>query len=118
MLDLKGENAPPNLLRYVTDYKEELFLSKVGTLREKSFEVSNIGELGGWGGGSLGPRIERMVFSQSANVTGSAVEVSAVTGGDGCLVLSLTWQKDVVEEELVSGLIDSTRRMLNDMVMQ
>ncbi|OOQ85164.1 hypothetical protein PEBR_27104 [Penicillium brasilianum] len=104
----QGRDAGPNLLKYVSDFQQELCLSKVGSKRDKSFEVSNVGVLScevlpGK------PRIEGMVFSQCASVIGNAIGVSVVTGGDGCMVLAVTWQDGVVEESLIEGAVGFLR---------
>jgi hypothetical protein len=101
----QGRDAGPNLLKYVSDFQQELCWSKVGSERDKSFEVSNIGVLScevvpGQ------PRIEGMVFSQCASVIGNAIGISVVTGGDGCMVLAITWQDTVVEESLIEGAVE------------
>lgn len=106
VLQLQGKNAGPNLLKYVGDFHEELYRSKVGKPRKASFEVSNIGALGVGEQEAERPQIGRVVFSQSASVTGSAIEVSVASGGDGCLVLAFTWQADVVDNTLISSIID------------
>ncbi|GIK06259.1 hypothetical protein Aspvir_001904 [Aspergillus viridinutans] len=108
VLSLKGGNANPNLLKYVDNIHEDLFLSKVGKARKSSFEVSNVGVLAADQDPSK-PRIGRTVFSQSASVTGNAFEVSVITGGDRCMVLAFTWQTHVVELDLMSAVIDSIR---------
>lgn len=107
-LDLKGADTGPNLLKFVNDYQQELCLSKVGQDRDKSFEVSNIGVVPSTSGPDE-PSIQGMVFSQCASVIGNAIGVSVVTGGDGSLVLAISWQEDVVEDELIDASIESTR---------
>ena len=107
-LSLEGRDAGPNLLRFVNDYQQELCLSKVGQDRDKSFEVSNIGAVH-FESDPEKPSIEGMVFSQCASIMGNALMVSVVTGGDGCLVLALSWQEGVVEEQLVDAFIESTK---------
>ncbi|KIX96244.1 uncharacterized protein Z520_08022 [Fonsecaea multimorphosa CBS 102226] len=116
VLGLKGRNAAVGLLRYVNDYQQELFLSKVGKDRDSSFEVSNLGVFKPSSspptvvveeGNAQGVEIGRMVFTQSAGVTASAIQVSAITGPDGCLVLGVTWQKGVVDDELVEKVLRS-----------
>lgn len=107
----QGRDAGPNLLKYVSDFQQELCWSKVGSERDKSFEVSNIGVLScevvpGQ------PRIEGMVFSQCASVVGNAIGISVVTGGDGCMVLAITWQDTVVEESLIEGAVEFLKREL------
>ncbi|EAW08823.1 uncharacterized protein ACLA_097640 [Aspergillus clavatus NRRL 1] len=112
VLSLKGKNAGPNLLQYVSDI-HQLFLSKVGKPRKSTFEVSNVGVLASKSGqDATKPQIGRMVFSQSASVTGNAIEVSAITGTDGCLVLSFSWQTHVVDVNLMSAVMESVRTEL------
>ncbi|CAI7670078.1 unnamed protein product [Penicillium crustosum] len=111
VLQMEGKNASTSLLQFVDDFQEELCLSKVGKDRDKSFEVSNVGVLDPQTKSDL-PTIKGMVFSQSASVMGNAIEVSAVTGGDGCLVLAVSWQQGVVEADLVNKVIESTKQEL------
>lgn len=119
------------LLRWVSDMTG-FFTEKIGSKREISLELSNLGvcrerptvaqgvgkgpeaEQGGGDVGTDGSRIRRMVFSQSANVTGPAVTLSTVTGGDGCLMFGVTWQEGVVENSLVEKMIDRIRRMIDE----
>ncbi|KAJ5368034.1 uncharacterized protein N7496_007794 [Penicillium cataractarum] len=100
----QGRDAGPNLLKYVSDFQQELCLSKVGNERDKSFEVSNVGVLSCEDVPGK-PRIQGMVFSQCASVIGNAIGVSVVTGGDGCMVLAVTWQDGIVEESLIEGAV-------------
>lgn len=108
VLALKGKNAGPNMLRYINNYQRELFLPKVGKERASTYEVSNLGVFRSRDtkddkGPSVG--IGRMVFTQSANVSGSAFEVSAVSGKDGCLVLCFSWQNGVVDDTLINEVM-------------
>lgn len=107
----QGRDAGPNLLKYVSDFQQELCWSKVGSERDKSFEVSNIGVLSSEVVPGQ-PRIEGMVFSQCASVIGNAIGISVVTGGDGCMVLAITWQDTVVEESLIEGAVEFLKREL------
>ncbi|KAA8643402.1 uncharacterized protein ATNIH1004_010171 [Aspergillus tanneri] len=113
VLNLQGRDASLSLLKYVEDIQEELFLSKLGKERDSSFELSNIGAMrSNHPHDPSMPQMGRMVFSQSANITGSAIEISAVTGADGCLVLCFTWQKGVVEESLISLVVQTAKAEL------
>lgn len=116
VLSLQGKNASPNLLKYVNDIHQELFLSKIGQQRKSSFEMSNVGAFASGSIDTAKPQIGRMLFSQSASVTGSAVEVSVVSGGDGCLVLAFSWQKGVVEADFVKAVIENTEKELHTLV--
>lgn len=127
-VDRRGADNPIALLKYVSNM-QTFFTEKLGTKRETTAEVSNLGvyrarahdpkedttastqsleldnQADSW-------KIGRMVFSQSANHTGPLISLSAVTGGDGCLVMSFTWAVDPAEEHgkpnlnLVPGLME------------
>ena len=120
VLSLQGKNASVNLLKYINDYQQDLFISKIGQQRGSTFEMSNVGIFSAASAGlasdSSKPQIGRMLFSQCASVSGSAIEVSVITGGDGCMVLAFSWQKGVVDDELVSSAIESTKKELHDLV--
>ena len=132
-LSLNGANAGVNLLRYVGNFQQDLFLSKVGRERDLSFELSNLGLFRPFPFSQAptptdlpklamsGERVERwhadvkigrMIFTQSAGVTGPAIQVSVVTGADGCLVLGFSWQEGVVEEQLVEEVVKGARAEL------
>lgn len=111
VLKMKGKDSSASLLQFVDDYQKELCLFKVGKDRETSFEVSNVGAVPPQMNSSK-PAIQGMVFSQSASVMGNAVQFSAVTGGDGCLVLSVSWQQGVVEPDLINETVESIKQDL------
>jgi hypothetical protein len=46
---------------------------------------------------------------------GNAIGVSVVTGGDGCLVLAISWQEDIVDDELIDASIQSSRDELRQL---
>jgi hypothetical protein len=109
VLKMKGKNASTSLLQFVDDYQNELCLSKIGKERDKSFEVSNIGLMVPKTDPEM-PSINGVVFSQSASVVGSAIEVSAATSGDGCMVLAISWQQGVVEAGLINEAVESIKQ--------
>lgn len=99
----KGADSPIALLKYVSNMPN-YFNEMIGKARASTGEVSNLGvhsvptigsskSEGGLDAWTIG----RMVFSQSSNHTGSLISLSAVTGGDGCLVLCFNWPQDSVE---------------------
>jgi hypothetical protein len=108
VLNMRGKDASINLLQFVDDYQQELCLGKIGLERDKSFEVSNIGVVPSPTDPDL-PAIKGVVFSQSASVMGNALQVSVATGGDGCLVLAVSWQEGVLKVDFVNAFIDSAR---------
>ncbi|OAP55345.1 hypothetical protein AYL99_10318 [Fonsecaea erecta] len=113
VLSLEGRNTEVGLLGYVNDYQQELFLSKVGKDRDASFDVSNLGVFkpatATVSEGSQEVEIGRMLFTQSPGVTAGVFQVSVVTGPDGCLVLGVTWQNGVVDDELVEKVMESVK---------
>ncbi|KAJ5542592.1 hypothetical protein N7461_008595 [Penicillium sp. DV-2018c] len=109
VLNMKGKNANTSLLQFVDDYQHELCKSKIGKERDKSFEVSNVGVMVRQTDPQM-PSINGVVFSQCANVMGSAIEVSVATGGDGCMVLAISWQQGVVEAGLINEVVESIKQ--------
>lgn len=113
----RGKNSSPNLLKWVNDYHQELFLSQIGKTRMVSYEVSNIGVVGiEQQSDPTKPVLGRMFFSQSATVVGSAVNVSVVTGGDGCLAIALSWQTGAVDSDFMESVIRQMKRELHGLV--
>ncbi|KAE8374868.1 alcohol acetyltransferase [Aspergillus bertholletiae] len=113
-LSKEGRDTSANLLRYVNDYQNELYLSKIGQPRSSTYEVSNVGAFASGTPEEGIPRVGRVVFSQSASVTGSALEISVASGGDGCLVMMFTWQKGVVEDPFALNVIESVRKEVHN----
>lgn len=97
------------MLPWVTDFHKR-WLDRVGKQRETTWEVSNIGAVDMGAGGDW--RVQRMVFSQSQSVAGSAIGVSAVAVRGGELAVTLTWQEGIVEEEVVDGVAGDLERWL------
>ncbi|KAL4865793.1 hypothetical protein BDV12DRAFT_199762 [Aspergillus spectabilis] len=108
-LSLKGKNTTVGLFKYVKNYRKDLIVVKVGKPRATSYEVSSLGVVQKRDLDSGIPQIGRVVFTQSASVTGSAVQFSVITGADGCLVLGVSWQSGIVEDGLVEGMLGTVR---------
>jgi hypothetical protein len=83
------------------------FLEKLGEARDSSYEISNavVFDPSSKGNASVSGvesdgkgtwDIERMVFSQPANVTNCPLSFSVVTRKDGELVMTLNWQIGVL----------------------
>lgn len=103
VLAKEGQEVNVFGLRNVTDMRE-YFLAKIGQERTSSFNVSNVGcmKLSADGGDW---KMGRMIFSRSAFVAGSAIDVGVITGPDGCIVLGFCRQEGIVSEELVKAVI-------------
>jgi hypothetical protein len=87
-----------------------VFQSLIGSERAAAYEVSNLGIFSGSrkadAGYTLGSwEVGRVTFSRSTVVSGCAVTMSVVTGGDGGMTIGFSWQQGVVEDDLVERLI-------------
>ncbi|KAF2448983.1 hypothetical protein P171DRAFT_407317 [Karstenula rhodostoma CBS 690.94] len=111
----KGADNVISLLRYVSDMHKYL-TEKTGEERSVSFELSNLGLVKAEAGAGDGWKLGRCVFSQSANMTGPPIVCSAVTGGDGCCVLTFGWLEGVVTDEMVRGVVDAVERQIQGLV--
>ncbi|KAL4883921.1 alcohol acetyltransferase [Aspergillus karnatakaensis] len=121
-LALKGKNTTMGLLKYVKSYGKEFLDGRMGKPRQLSFEMSSLGvvkvesEKAKQGQDEEQketvevPQMHRAVFSQTAGVTGCAVQFSVATGPNGCLVLGVTWREGVVEDDFVDTLLERARK--------
>ncbi|KAL4904628.1 hypothetical protein BDW74DRAFT_154296 [Aspergillus multicolor] len=110
---LKSKNTSVGLFKYVKDYRKELCESKIGKPRPVTFELSSLGVVKTESAEDVSvPQMGRLIFTQSASVTGAAIQFSLVTGADGCLALGASWQPGVVEEDTVSAVMETLKREL------
>jgi hypothetical protein len=95
---LSPANHDTILLRFLKDYSG-WFKKRIGKRREASFELSNIGAVGGGTEKGDTARFTRIIFSQSASVTGPpyCFCVATVNGGD--MAIALTRQDGILEEK-------------------
>jgi hypothetical protein len=115
-LALKSKNTSVGLFKYVGKFRDDLCLSKIGKSRKSTFEVSSLGVVKTENSeDSSIPQMGRVIFTQSASVTGSAVEFSVITGADGCLALGISWQTGVVEDEKVQAIIETLGKELHQL---
>ncbi|KAL4735773.1 alcohol acetyltransferase [Aspergillus similis] len=113
-LALESKNTSVGLFKYVKDYRKDLCESKIGKPRPVTFELSSLGiiKTEDCEDPSI-PQMGRVIFTQSASVTGAAIEFSLVTGADGSLALGVSWQPSVVEEDTVQAVLDTLKRELD-----
>lgn len=105
-----------SMLGWVSDWRE-FWLSKVGTPRRTTWEVSNIGAMlsGTNPEGSAEARnwmIQRSLMSQGCTVAGAAVSasVSGVVGGEVDIVLG--WQLGIIETTLAEAVAADLERWI------
>lgn len=114
------KNDTLGLTKLVGDWRK-FMKDELKKPRAFSWEVSNLGVIQG---GSIAQEsdghrldrwsIDRAVFSQSATVGGPAYLLSPVTVKSGSLVISCTWQHEVVDEALAIGVARDLQTWLND----
>ncbi|KAK9777981.1 putative Alcohol acetyltransferase [Seiridium cardinale] len=109
------------LLKLVSNWKK-YFKDEYNKPRVISWEVSNLGAFSGQPRSSEAPSsdgdgwtIDRAIFSQSAAVLGPAYLVNPISVAGRNLMLSCTWQKDVVEEAFGIGVTADLQRWLDDL---
>ncbi|KAL6239516.1 hypothetical protein BDW75DRAFT_198409 [Aspergillus navahoensis] len=113
-LALESKNTSVGLLKYVKDYRRNLCETKIGKPRLVTFELSSLGVVKTESSADKSiPQMGKVIFTQSASVTGAAIEFSLVTGADGSLALGITWQAGVVEESTVQAVIDTLEKELH-----
>jgi hypothetical protein len=90
-------NQDTALLRFLKDYSG-WFKKRIGKRREASFEVSNIGVVAGGMERDATAKFSRIIFSQSASVTGPPYCFSIATANGGDMAIALTWEDGVSED--------------------
>lgn len=115
-------DQPMGLLRYLSNMRA-YFEGNIGKLRDSSYEFSNllsfdpgvVVDAKGWD-------VEKMVFSQPANATGSCVAFNVVSRKGGDMVLVLSWQKGVLdvpdEKEFAAAVCRVVGEMLHEIAGQ
>ncbi len=93
------KNQLVSFLKVVGDYRKYI-LNKVGKARSESFEVSNLGVIDvnqihrpARVRRSEGVKVEKLVLSQSAGVSGPPLAFGVATLKGGDMTLTLTWQE-------------------------
>ena len=97
-------NQDTILLRFLKDYSG-WFKKRIGKRREASFELSNIGTVGGGMENGGTARFTRIIFSQSASVTGPPYVFSVATANGGDMAVTLAWQDGILEDEAARDIL-------------
>lgn len=101
------------LLRYVGDMRER-FKKMDGKSMSTSFEVSNVGVFDG-GDPSESLRITSLIFSQSANLVGNAMNVNVAGCRGSGVTITFAWQDSYVDHELVEGVREDVDTWLKNL---
>ncbi|KAF4979609.1 hypothetical protein FZEAL_4238 [Fusarium zealandicum] len=91
-----------SMLPYISDWASH-WRKKDGQAREGSWELSNVGRL------QLAPgrrSISRVLFTNGIMVAGDPLSISVASVPGGVLTLGISWNEDVVEDEVMRGLAE------------
>ncbi|ETS74451.1 hypothetical protein PFICI_14317 [Pestalotiopsis fici W106-1] len=109
------------LLKFVPDWRK-YFDEAITKPRHISFELSNLGVLDGaptttdkqlveqesW-------TIDQAIFTQSASVHGPAYIINPMSVKGGSLIISCTWQDEIIEESVAVGVTNDLQTWLDDL---
>lgn len=95
-------DQPVGLLKYLSNFKEWT-LKNARAPADTSFEVSNLAVFDGGSESNGGWRVEDMAFSQSASMTGPALNINTAGANSGALNITATWLPKMlgVEDEMM-----------------
>jgi hypothetical protein len=86
----RTQDQSVGLLRYLSDIRAWT-LSKLNQRRGCSYEVSNLGNFRA-AGKCERVSVSEMIFAQSADVNGPALNFNVVSVADGSMTITITWQ--------------------------
>ncbi|TFY78569.1 hypothetical protein EWM64_g5438 [Hericium alpestre] len=109
-------NLDTGMLKYVRHIRAYL-LDKAGAPRDTSLELSNVGIIDGNADAddAVRWRMSRVLFSQSASVTGAAVQFSVATVRGGEMCVAVNWQDGVVDAALPPAVMAELKRTLEEL---
>lgn len=93
------------------------FSSLLGKERSTAIEVSNLGVFANPPNKNNIWHVGKVILSRSAVVSGSAITITAVCGGDESMSLGFTWQEDIVEGRFVDQVISGVRKYFQEFVI-
>ena len=104
-------NDTAALSKYVSNWNE-FFQKKNGMPRPSSWEVSNVGVLTPHAVKDAKYKITRILFSNAGMPTGAAIGLNVASVAGGSLSISVSWQENTVEDELVEYLAKGLQRLV------
>lgn len=108
---LGGKNASTGCLRWVGNM-HNYFASKTGQPRDATYCLTNLGVFHPQQKGHSHWAIQDMVFSESFDAAREAMDVTMITGEDGCLTLGLIWGDGVVDEKLMLAIFKKLQSLI------
>lgn len=98
-------------VKFVRDF-HSYWAVKDGKPRRNSWECSNIGAFTNPSGKGDQPYINRLMFSNGAPVAGAAIGVNVASVEGSGLTITLSWQRDIVEEKVMARLKTTLEQLL------
>ncbi|KAF7548495.1 hypothetical protein G7Z17_g7023 [Cylindrodendrum hubeiense] len=96
---------PTSLLKYISDWSS-FWQRKNGQQRDGSWEVSSLGAMRPTSDSPTQRQISRMLFTNGIMVAGQPVGLSVASPPTGGLSVGISWNVDVVDDEVVEGLAE------------
>jgi hypothetical protein len=106
-------NQPIGLLQYLKNFRPWT-LGQIGKKREGSYEISNLvvfDPVAHVGSLPSPIRIEKTIFAQPANAAGACLNFNLVTTKGGPLVMTVTWQKGVLDVKDTAQEVEFVREV-------
>lgn len=114
------KDNPVGMLPYISNY-HKFCQGKLSQQREVTFEVSNLGLFNPANHGDNEDQekkswtIEDILFSQGAQVLGSAFAVNCASVRGGSLNLAFSWQEGVVDESFIDTIVREFEHMTSQL---
>ncbi|OAR00582.1 hypothetical protein LLEC1_07873 [Akanthomyces lecanii] len=100
-------------VKFVRDF-HRYWAVKDGKSRRNSWECSNIGAFTNPGPKGEQLHISRVMFSNGAPVAGAAIGVNVASVEGSSLTITLSWQRDIVEENVMAKLKTTLEQLLRN----
>lgn len=119
----EGKNIPMACLRYAGNMHKFLE-SRFKRPRDGSYLMSNLGVFqprdSDDNDNKAGPswKTGRMIFSEGFDVSGEAIDITMITGCDGCLTVGFIWSDLVVEEKFLLDVFNTLEKLLVETAQQ
>jgi hypothetical protein len=110
----RTQDQSVGLLRYLSDIRAWT-LSKLNQRRDSSYEVSNLGNFRA-AGKCERVSVTEMIFAQSADVNGPALDFNVVSVAEGPMTITITWQIGALDlgAQSESDFVGAVCRKLED----
>lgn len=96
--------------------RDQSHQTQIGQQRSATFEISNLGAIEKQPGIEIGSdgswSIERLIFGQSAMVTGPVMTISIASINQGPLTMTFSWQSEAIDAATAKEVIRDAENLL------